>query len=295
MSGPSGLLLVDKDGGSTSHDAVAAVRRALAERRVGHAGTLDPMATGLLVVAVGPATRLLRFAQARPKRYTGTARLGVATDSLDADGAEVARAPVPELSDADVADAAASLTGPLRQVPPMVSALKVGGRRLYQLARAGEEVERAARDVEVYQFDARLTAPDEVGFEVACSTGTYVRVLLADLAGHLGTLAHLSALRRTAIGDLRVQDALRVDEIAALALTGRAPVRPPVDLLGAMARATLDAPGVTAVRRGQRVALDAADDEVAALDASGGLVAVLERRGDRYQPVVVLGPDGADG
>ncbi|HEV2427485.1 MAG TPA: tRNA pseudouridine(55) synthase TruB [Acidimicrobiales bacterium] len=295
MSGPSGLLLVDKDAGATSHDAVAAVRRALSERRVGHAGTLDPMATGLLVVAVGPATRLLRYAQAQPKRYVGVARLGVATDSLDADGAEVARASVPAIDDASLAAAAVGLTGRQSQVPPMVSAIKVGGKRLYELARDGVEVERAPRDVEVYELTVRRSGPEELAFEVACSTGTYVRVLLADLALRLGTLAHLTALRRTAIGALRVEDALGVAELNARARAGEVSLRPSVDLLGAMARVTLDDERVTAVRRGQRVDVDADAPEVAALDESGRLVAVLARRSDRYQPIVVLGVGARDG
>jgi tRNA pseudouridine55 synthase len=157
MTTPSGLLLVDKPAGITSHDVVARVRRILGERRVGHAGTLDPMATGLLVLAVGPSTRLLRFAQAGVKRYRGDVTFGVATDSLDADGVVVARSQVPALDATRVNDVAGAMRGAQTQVPPMVSAIKVNGRRLHALAREGVEVEREARPVTIAAFSLEPT------------------------------------------------------------------------------------------------------------------------------------------
>ncbi|MGH9020459.1 MAG: tRNA pseudouridine(55) synthase TruB, partial [Acidimicrobiales bacterium] len=231
MTPSSGLLLIDKDAGATSHDAVAAVRRTLQVKRAGHAGTLDPMATGLLVVGLGGATRLLRFAQAGVKRYEGEALLGVATDSLDAQGAAVGRARVPDLDDATLAAAAAGFLGDIDHTPPMVSAVKVGGRRLYEIAREGREVERAARRVRVDSFDVSLVDTDRVRFAVTCSTGTYVRVLLAELAERLGTLGHLVALRRVASGSLRVEDAVSVARLAQLCADGAAPVRPAGDMV----------------------------------------------------------------
>jgi tRNA pseudouridine55 synthase len=214
MSPSNGSLLVDKPQGLTSHDVVARVRRVLSERRVGHAGTLDPMATGLLVLAAGPATRLLSYAQATTKRYVGVARLGVATDSLDADGAVLATAAVAPFDEANLARVAGSLTGEILQVPPMVSALKVNGKRLHELARAGEEVERAPRTIRIERFAlTRGDEPDTLLFDVTCSTGTYVRVLLADAAESLGTLGHLTALRRMSSGAKRVEDAWNLDEL----------------------------------------------------------------------------------
>ena len=209
MTTSNGLLLIDKPQGITSHDVIARVRLELSERRVGHAGTLDPMATGLLVLAVGPSTRLLRFAQGETKRYSGTVTFGVATDSLDADGQVLERRAVPTLSAHDVSEAASAMLGAQRQTPPMVSALKVGGRRLHALAREGLEVERVARDITIGEFSLRATEVPEVWeFDVTCSVGTYVRVLLSDLANRLGTLGHLSSLRRLASGEHDVSDAL---------------------------------------------------------------------------------------
>lgn len=280
------MVLVDKPAGLTSHDVVARLRRILGERRVGHAGTLDPMATGLLILAVGPATRLIRFAQGRDKTYTGTILFGVATDSLDADGAVVARAAVPDLDVEGVNAAAATLTGSQHQVPPMVSALHHSGERLYDLARRGEVVERAARAITVDSF--RLTPtedPSRWDFVVTCSVGTYVRVLASDLAERLGTLGHLVALRRIASGDLRVEDARTLEEIAE---DPDASVLAPIAFVSHLERVTLDDDEIRRARHGQRLAVVARAADVAALDANGDLVAVLERRGEGYQPSLVF-------
>lgn len=294
----SGLVLIDKASGPTSHDVVARVRRALGERRVGHAGTLDPMATGLLLVAVGPATRLLRFAQATTKRYSGEVALGVATDSLDADGAVVATAPVPALGPAAVAAAAATLTGPILQRAPMVSARRVGGERLHVLARRGVEVERPAREVVVDAFDLEPTEdPARWRFAVTCSTGTYVRVLLAELCERLGTLGHLSALRREASGARRVEEARTIEAFEADAAAGDPGLEPPSALVASLGRFTVDEEGARRLRQGQRVPGPPLEGEVAVLDGAGDLVAVAERVDGLYRPVVVLatGADGRDG
>ena len=290
MTTSSGLVLVDKPSGGTSHDVVTRLRRILHEKRIGHAGTLDPMATGLLVVAVGPATRLLRFAQAQTKHYSGTVVMGIATDSLDADGEVVTTMAVPELDAALVNAVAATMVGAQQQTPPMVSALKVGGRRLHELAREGVEVERAPRDIVIESFSLSSTGRREAwDFEVTCSVGTYVRVLLSDLSVRLGTVGHLSALRRTASGAHRVEDALRVEEIEALD-DPRTALRHPLGLLDGLEVVRLDADGVARMRRGQRVALDGVGggDEIAAVDGAGALVGVLRRRAGTWQPEVVL-------
>ena len=218
-----GFLLVDKDPGWTSHDVVAKVR-GLIGGKVGHAGTLDPMATGLLVLGLGRYTRLLRYVQGLPKEYQATALFGVATDSLDADGAVIDRAPLPVTRE-EIEAAAERFRGSILQIPPMVSARKVEGKRLYELARAGETVEREARPVEIYQLNITDVAPSdypEVSFDVVCSTGTYVRTLGDDLARALGGRAHLTALRRVRNGSIRVADAVRIDDVAEAAAGGTA-------------------------------------------------------------------------
>ena len=201
-----GLLLVDKPSGMTSHDAVDAARRSLGTRKVGHAGTLDPMATGLLVLGVGRATRLLRYLGDLPKSYAGTGRLGEETDTLDADGEVVRTAPV-EASLADLERACAALVGDSLQTPPAYSAVKVKGRKLYEAARQGESLEAPARPIRVDAFDVTAFDGRDLEVLITCSGGTYVRVLVADVGRALGCGAHLVRLRRTAIGSFRVEDA----------------------------------------------------------------------------------------
>jgi len=208
-----GFILVDKQPDWTSHDVVARARSLLKIKKVGHAGTLDPMATGLLVLGVGRATRLLRFVQQAPKTYVARVIFGVATDTLDADGAVLERSPLP-VSEADVCGVLGRFIGRIHQVPPMVSAVRIGGRRLYELAREGVEVERSPRPVEVHAIDILEFAPSEYPeavMRIECGSGTYVRTLADDIAGALGGRAHLGTLRRLAIGSLDVDDAIRVD------------------------------------------------------------------------------------
>jgi tRNA pseudouridine55 synthase len=198
---PAGVLVVDKEAGCTSHDVVARARRLLRTKKVGHSGTLDPDATGVLLLGVGPATRLLKLLTALPKSYACEIVLGAETSTLDDSGAVTATFDMAGVTLDQARAAAAALTGDIRQVPPMVSAVKVGGRRLHELARAGIEVERAPRPVTVHRFDlAAGPAPGTLRAEVDCSSGTYVRTLAADLGTALGGGAHLRALRRTAIG-----------------------------------------------------------------------------------------------
>ncbi len=294
MTTSNGLVLIDKPVGLTSHDVVARLRKMFNERRIGHAGTLDPMATGLLVVAIGPSTRLLRFAQSQTKRYTGTVRLGSATDSLDADGEVVATSRVPVMSLEVANNLAASMIGPQGQVPPMVSALKVDGRRLHQLAREGIEVERAPRDIVIESF---CVSPGGVigdwNFSVTCSVGTYVRVLLSDWSVKMGTLGHLTALRRVASGSYDVRDAHTLEEMSALGDVTSV-VQAPARLVEVLESCTLGHADVVKMRVGQRIALDRtfSSDEIAALDAAGHLVGVLRRRGELWKPEIVMSSQG---
>jgi tRNA pseudouridine55 synthase len=284
----SGLVVVDKETGWTSHDVVARCRRIFGQRRVGHAGTLDPDATGVLLVGLGRATRLMRFLTALPKTYEGEVVLGTATSTLDASGAVTGTWEMESVGLADVRVAAEALTGPIEQIPPMVSAVKVGGRRLHALAREGIEVDRVARPVTVHRFEVfpGLT-PGVFRVEVECSSGTYIRVLAADLGTALGGGAHLRNLRRTRIGSFTVEDARVVDELT-----------PAVVLTPAQALRDLDQVVVTAdiqqhIARGlalDRVPLGVTGDGPWGLvDGGHRLLAVYEAtETDRIRPAVVL-------
>lgn len=296
---PNGVLLVDKPGGVTSHDVVARARRALNTRKIGHAGTLDPMATGLLILGVGPATRLLTFIVGLDKTYEATIRLGVSTDSDDADGIETARADAAAIAgatDAAIAAGVASLTGEISQVPSTVSAIKVGGRRAYDLARAGEQVELQSRDVTIGRFEVRSVrrSADAVDLDVVvdCSSGTYIRALARDLGAALGVGGHLTALRRTRIGPFEVIS-------AAAEITPGMPLRAPAGV----AAVILGALPVTAdeardLRHGKVIAgaagrLDPDRPTPAAIDPDGRLVGIVERRGDGLKSTMNLAEGAA--
>jgi tRNA pseudouridine55 synthase len=207
---PEGLLLIDKPQGITSHDAVDKVRRALETKKVGHAGTLDPMATGLLLMGVGRATRALRFLSDLPKTYEATMRVGVETTTLDADGEVTRESPV-AASDEELRAAMAALVGETMQVPPAYSAVKVGGRKLYEAARKGETLAAPERPIHVESFDLLVRRGDEADFRVVCGSGTYVRALAADVGAALGCGAHLTRLRRTRVGPFNVASGLPPD------------------------------------------------------------------------------------
>ncbi len=286
--GWTGLVVVDKEAGWTSHDAVARCRRIFGQRRVGHAGTLDPDATGVLLVGLGRATRLLRFLTALEKSYTCEIVLGVATDTLDSSGNEVARFDMSAVTVDDARGAAAALTGPILQVPPMVSAVKVGGQRLHALARQGIEVERAARPVTVHRFDVQPGPdPGVLRAEVTCSSGTYVRVLAADLGQALGGGAHLRNLRRTSVGSFTEAEA------RPLALLDPSAVLTPAQALRDLDRVLVGSDVARLVARGHpldRVPLGATGDGPWALvDDQGSLLGVYEAtESDRVRPVVVM-------
>ncbi len=289
MASP-GILLVDKPGGVTSHDVVARARRALGTRRIGHAGTLDPMATGLLVLGVEAATRLLTFVVGLDKTYEATIRLGASTDSDDADGEITATTDAASVTSAQISAAIAPLTGRISQVPSRVSAIKIGGRRAYDLARAGEEVELAAREVTVSRFEvvAERLGGATVDLDVAvdCSSGTYIRALARDLGAALGVGGHLTALRRTRIGPFDVAAAVSADDIAHAALLDPAEAAARV-----LARFDVTADEARDLRHGKRL-VDAASRlsavPSAAIDPAGVLVGVVEKRGSDVKSVMNL-------
>jgi tRNA pseudouridine55 synthase len=210
---PIGILLVDKPKGPTSHDIVHEVRKRFHVKSVGHCGTLDPMATGLLVLLLGKATKLSDRLMGEDKEYEGTLTLGVTTDSQDAQGEKLEEKPVPAFTEEEIRNAFQSFKGDLLQVPPMVSAKKIGGIPLYKLARKGEEVERKPRLVHIYRIDILRQALPEVDFRLVCTKGTYVRTICHDLGQKLNCGGHLSRLRRTGSGQFRVEKAYPLPEI----------------------------------------------------------------------------------
>jgi tRNA pseudouridine55 synthase len=210
-----GFVVIDKPSGMTSHDVVGQARRSLITRRIGHGGTLDPGATGVLVLGIGRATRLLRYVSDLPKSYEGEIVFGVSTSTLDDEGEVLESYVMGDLTIETVRDAAQSFIGTIEQIPPMVSAIKIDGNRLYDLARQGIEVDRVARTITVTKFElAPSTEPNVVRFAVDCSSGTYVRSLAADLGTVLGGGAHLRRLRRTAIGSFRLEESCKLDELS---------------------------------------------------------------------------------
>ncbi|MEX2275986.1 MAG: tRNA pseudouridine(55) synthase TruB [Actinomycetota bacterium] len=278
--------MIDKPPAMTSHDVVDAVRRALSTRKVGHAGTLDPMATGVLLVGVGRATRLLRFLADLPKAYQGTARLGVQTDTLDAQGAVVRTVEV-AVERASLDAAVGALVGDSDQRPPAYSAVKVGGRKLYEAARAGERLEAKARPIRVEEFEIERFASPEVDFRVTCSSGTYVRVLLADVGTALGCGAHLTRLVRTRIGPFGLTAAVTPTDLG-----------DPLPLEAAVAhlpRIDLHPEEAIAASHGRILAPAGIQGPYGVFAPDGHLVGVYRDAASRAQPEVILAPAAPPG
>lgn len=286
----SGLVVVDKESGWTSHDVVAKMRGIAQTRKVGHAGTLDPMATGVLVLGLGKATRLLGHLSGHNKGYAATIRLGQATITDDADGEIIAESSASHLDDSQIRKAASTFVGPLMQVPSSVSAIKINGERAYARARRGDTVELPARPVSVSRFDVvvirELGAQIDVNVEVDCSSGTYIRALARDLGQLLGTHGHLTALRRTWVGGFTIDQALRLDELQ------RELTVIPMDQAATFGftTLTLNSSQAKAVRHG--VALEdlefIAADPVAMLSESGEFLALYDCRHDRARAIAVF-------
>ena len=291
MTAASGLVIVDKPSGWTSHDVVARIRRLAGTRRVGHAGTLDPMATGVLVVGVEKATRLLGHLALTEKDYDATIRLGAVTDTDDADGQILASAPAAGLPDDALAAAIASLTGEIQQVPPGISAIKVGGKRAYRLSREGAAPELAARTVTVSRLAVAASRPAgdylDVDVAVTCSSGTYIRAIARDLGAALGVGGHLTALRRTRAGPYAVAAARTLDQLA-MALD----VLPLADAAAAaFGRRELTAAEASAVAHGARLrAIGSGTGPVAGFAPDGSLIALLTEDADHARSLAVFVP-----
>jgi tRNA pseudouridine55 synthase len=292
-----GLVVVDKQAEWTSHDVVAKLRGIYGQKRVGHAGTLDPDATGVLLVGLGRVTRLLRFLQEAGKTYRARVVFGIATDSLDASGAVLERTEMP-ITCEQLERTLPAFVGDIDQVPPMVSAIKVGGRKLYELAREGIEIERTPRAVRI---DALVIEDFEPGpfpeatLRVDCSTGTYIRSLAADLGSALGGCAHLKELRRLRVGPFTADEASTLDTIAA---DPDSRVLSAADAVRDLERVVADAELARAIAHGATFASpalltdSAGSGPFAVVDESGTLLAVYERRGAGVKPSVVLAAEG---
>lgn len=266
-----GFLVVDKPAGITSHDVVATLRRALKTRKMGHAGTLDPMATGVLVVGVGLATRLLRFVESTRKRYVGEVTFGARTDSLDATGTVTEHADASQVTRERLEETLPTFTGTISQIPPMVSAIKVGGEKLHVKARRGETIEREPRIVTIEALTCTRFEPGpppRAEIEVTCSAGTYIRTLADDLGVALGTVAHLSKLQRTAVGPMTIERAIPLED------ADRDRIIPVLDALEHLPTRVVTDGEADAVRHGRQIEVAGIDGAYLAVH-DGLLVAVL--------------------
>ena len=284
-----GFLVIDKPAGWTSHDVVARIRRLAGQKRVGHTGTLDPDATGVLLVCLGAATRLIEYIGHYHKVYRTTLALGVETDSQDATGVITKVCDASHITEGDLQAALPAFRGGIEQIPPMVSAVHHEGKRLYELAREGLTVERKPRPVTIYRLDAAGFHSGEIAratLYVECSSGTYVRTLCADIGNVLGVGGHMETLRRTAVGPFTETDATPLDAIESAAIS--ALVRPAMDLVPKDWPVIACNTGMEVeLRHGRRIPASSEADSAIAL-ANGNLLAVLQREGDQWQPVKVF-------
>ena len=281
---PDGLLVIDKPPGMTSHDVVDRVRRVFRTRKVGHAGTLDPEATGVLLVGLGRATRFLAYAQNAPKHYRAMATFGISTTTQDAYG-EVVEERECSFGEADLRAALGGFTGDIEQIPPMVSAVRVGGERLHVKARRGEEVERAARPVTIHELDLEgfdPGPPPEAGLAVRCSSGTYVRTLIHDLGQALGCGAHMRSLCRTETGGFSLEEAVPLAEVT------EAHLHPLAEVARVLPAVDIDQQGAVDVSHGRKLSValapDVSEEALVAIRAAGELVAVYRRDRDALVP-----------
>ena len=286
----NGIINLRKEAGMTSHDAVFKLRKILGTKKIGHGGTLDPDVVGVLPIAVGKATRMVEFMQDEGKVYEGEITLGYSTTTEDTSGEVVAETPVLSPLDEKLVDEAiASLTGPITQIPPMYSAVKVNGRKLYEYARAGQEVERPERQVTIYSFErtSPICYEDKLArftFRVKCSKGTYIRTLSVDLGEKLGYAAHMSQLTRTSAAGLQLEDALTLEEIAQKVEAGKLDFLHPLEIgTGDLVKVNLTPEQADEVRYGRFIELECSEKEVAAFE-DDKLLAIMEKRDHLYKP-----------
>ena len=286
----NGIINLKKEAGMTSHDAVFKLRKILGTKKIGHGGTLDPYVVGVLPIAVGKATRMVEFMQDEGKVYEGEITLGYSTTTEDASGEVVAETPVlAPLDEKLVDEAISSLTGPIIQIPPMFSAVKVNGRKLYEYARAGKEVERPERQVTIYSFErtSPICYEDKLArftFRVKCSKGTYIRTLSVGLGEKLGYAAHMSHLTRTSAAGLQLDDALTLNEIEEKVQAGELDFLHPLEIgTGDLVKVNLTPEQAEEVRFGRFIELEQMENQLAAFEGEK-LLAILEKREQLYKP-----------
>jgi tRNA pseudouridine55 synthase len=292
-----GFLNINKPAGMTSHDVVAKIRRGLNIRKVGHAGTLDPLATGVLVICLGGATRLSDYIMHGTKRYTARVHLGITTDTYDTEGAILEERDATAISREDVERALTALRGDIRQIPPMYSAIKQGGRKLYDLARAGQTVEREARAVTITALDLLDWQPPRFTLDVVCSAGTYIRSLAYDLGETLGVGAHLAGLTRTASGNFTLENAVELETLVTSANWQQSVISPQEALAG-WPSLQLDDASIAHIQHGRGIEITDSHlsppgtpgDTLFAYTSDGTLLAILEQREDRLYPRKVFLP-----
>lgn len=279
-----GIILIDKETGRTSHDVVDAIRRKFGTRRVGHAGTLDPLATGLLVVAVGPATRFLQYLPLEPKEYVAEITFGKSTSTFDLEGEVIEESPVPEDLLGSIEKVLGQFQGLISQLPPMYSAVKVDGKPLYHYARQGKLMDREARTVHIDKFEIRPVSPDTFRARIVCSGGTYIRSLAHDLGQAVGCGAHLTSLNRTKVGRFTLEQAVKLDGAEPKRLIKLRDGLPP------MAIEVLNATQVDQIREGRQVALDREPEAtiVALAEPGGEIFSVARVQGHLLQPECVI-------
>lgn len=286
-----GLLNIDKPGGQTSHDVVNRVRRVAGQRRVGHAGTLDPLATGVLLVCMGRATRLIEYLVGQPKRYTAVIRLGQSTDTYDADGTVLAERPL-AFNQAQLVQALSQFQGEIEQLPPLYSAVKVKGQPLYKLARQGIEVERRPRTVTIHELNIIQYNPPHLEIDLFCSSGTYVRALAHDLGESLNCGGHITALRRTAVGAFTVDTAVPLNQLTAENLASH--LQPPDTAVSHLPRLTVTPEEAAALWQGKMVEHQNEPPEPGALfrvyEADGSFVGVVQAGQQGWQPHKMFPP-----
>jgi tRNA pseudouridine55 synthase len=278
----SGILLIDKPEGPTSAQVVGRVKRLLGAKRVGHLGTLDPFASGLLPLAINEATKIAQLFLAAPKSYTGVIALGAETDTEDSTGRVVEVREVPSLGEREIEDLEKAFTGTLRQTPPMFSAIKQGGVRLYDLARKGQSVPRTPREIRIERLRLWKLSPAELGFEVTCSKGTYIRTLAADMGRFLDCGAHLKSLRRLSCGYLKLEQAVPFTEIERLKDRGELPLLSLNQVLKDLREICLDNGSLSQIRMGRQEAVarlgapEGGEQYMRLVDAKGDLVALAQ-------------------
>ncbi len=289
QSGLIGFLNIDKPSGMTSHDVVAQVRRLTGQKRVGHGGTLDPAATGVLPIGLGDATRLLEYLVEGKKCYRAVIRLGSSTTTDDAEGAVIASAPVPSLTTLDLEAAFAPFIGAIAQIPPAYSAIQVAGQRMYDLARQGQHLELAPRTVQIDRIALLEWSSPDLTVLVTCGKGTYIRALARDLGAALGCGAHLAGLRRTAVGPLVVEQAISLDALRADPSLLPMYLLSPAAAIADWPHAVVSGPTLQAIQHGHAVSLPGVEgNRACAYDNNDTLIALLSPLGDLWQPYKVL-------